>query len=684
MTEVATSVRSVDIVGLTISYRRRARTLRVVTDVSLHIKPGEAYGLVGESGCGKTTVAMALMRYLPDNAIVESGSITFGSEDVLRLPEQKLHRWRGERMAMVYQDPGSALNPSLRIGHQIAEIYRYHRGLGKDEALEASAAMLERVRITDPTRVLRRYPHELSGGQQQRVMIAMALATDPDLLVLDEPTTGLDATVEAEVLDLVVQLRDEFNTSILFISHNLGIVARICERVGVLYAGRLIEESPARRLFSEPRHPYTLALLRCVPRLGMHKNTGRLDPIPGSLPALGADIPGCVYADRCPIARDRCRTDPPPLYPVGSERSARCHYHAEVPQIPPSQEARRVPAAPASGEVLLRIEDLVKVYRQSGHDVAAVAGVSMDVRRGEIFGLVGESGSGKTSLAKCIVGLVDTSEGGMEFDQVDISKTKHRRNRELRRKLQMIFQNPDTALNARHAIRRILGRALKLLAGLTGRRQEERMNELIGAVRLEPRYLDVRPAALSGGLKQRVSIASSFAGTPAMVLCDEPVSALDVSVQAAILNLLVDLQQTGVSYLFISHDLAVVRYVADRIGVMYLGWLVDVGTADAVFSPPHHPYTEALLSAIPTIDLDESRPRIELAGALPSPSDPPSGCRFHTRCHRYLGDICKDQEPPWQRDGEHQYRCHIPPEELRAAQLAEARATADGDRAEST
>jgi peptide/nickel transport system ATP-binding protein len=675
---VATAVRAVDIEGLTVSYRRRARALRVLTDVSLHIKTGEAYGLVGESGCGKTTVAMALMRYLPANAIVENGRISFGGEDVLRLPESKLRRWRGERMAMVYQDPGSALNPSLRVGSQIAELYRYHRGLGRKDALGAAAEMLERVRITDPARVLRRYPHELSGGQQQRVMIAMALATDPDLLVLDEPTTGLDATVEAEVLDLVEQLRDEFNASILFISHNLGIVSRICDRVGVLYAGRLIEEGPARPLFAEPRHPYTLSLLRCVPRLGMHKETARLDPIPGSLPPLGAETRGCIYADRCPIARERCLTDPPPLYSVGETRSARCHYHDEVPDIPPSPEALPV-SAPTSGDVLLRIEDLVKLYRQSGQDVAAVAGVSFEVRRGEIFGLVGESGSGKTSLAKCIVGLVEASQGGMEFDSIDISKSARRRNRELRRRLQMIFQNPDTALNARHAIRRILGRSLKLLAGLTGRRQEERLHELIASVRLEPRYLDVRPAALSGGLKQRVSIARAFAGTPGMVLCDEPVSALDVSVQAAILNLLVDLQRTGVSYLFISHDLAVVRYLADRIGVMYLGWLVEVGPADAVFSPPHHPYTEALLSAIPTLDLEGPRQRIRLAGALPSPSDPPSGCRFHTRCHRYLGDVCRDQEPPWQQDGDgHQYRCHITPDELREAQSAEAPAADSG------
>jgi len=673
---VQQEARPVDIEHLTISYRRRGKSLRVINDVSLHIRPGEAYGLVGESGCGKTTVAMALMRYLAPNAVVEGGRIMFGGEDVLTLSQDTLRRWRGEKMAMVYQDPGSALNPSIRVGDQIAEVYRYHRGMAKGAGLEAARAMLDKVRITDPERVLRRYPHELSGGQQQRVVIAMALATDPDLLVLDEPTTGLDATVEAEVLDLVEQLRDEFNASILFISHNLGIVARMCERVGVLYAGRLIEEGPARELFQDPRHPYTLALLRCVPRLGMRKDVRRLDPIPGSLPPLGVEVEGCIYADRCPIARERCRVEAPPLSPVNDRHRAACHFHEEVPSISPSPEtAPVVVAGNGTGDgVLLHVDDLVKTYRSGGGDVTAVAGVSFEVNRGEVFGLVGESGSGKTSLAKTLVGLVDATEGKIQLDGLEVSSKEQRRNRELRRNVQMVFQNPDTALNPRHTIQRILGRSLKLLAGLRGgEKQQARMLELAASVRLEPRYLEVRPAALSGGLKQRVSIARAFAGTPRLVLCDEPVSALDVSVQAAILNLLVDLQLSErVSYVFISHDLAVVRYLADRIGVMYLGWLVDVGPAEAVFNPPHHPYTEALVSAIPTLDLDAPRPRIKLEGTLPSPANPPSGCRFHTRCPRFLGDICKEQEPPWQRDGDgHVYRCHIPPDQLRGAQLAD-------------
>jgi len=655
---------AVRIAGLTVSYRRRGRLLRVLRDVSLDIRPGEAYGLVGESGCGKTTVAMALMRHLAPNAVVEAGRIEFAGVDVLTLGDPELRALRGDRMAMVYQDPGSALNPSIRVGAQLAEIYRHHRGLAKADALDAAASMLGLVQVSDPKAMLRRYPHELSGGQQQRVMIAMAMATDPDLLVLDEPTTGLDATVEAEVLDLVEQLRDRFSAAILFVSHNLGIVARMCDRVGVLYAGQLIEQGPARELFADPRHPYTLALLRCMPRLGMRKDADRLEPIPGALPALGASLPGCVYADRCPIARAECRVEPPPMVESGPARLARCLFHDEVPAIPPSAPGPLGGAPHArAGEALLGLSEVVKRY--SG-DVVAVAGVDLEVGRGEVLGLVGESGSGKTTLAKCIVGLVDATSGEVTLDGSALSGA---RDREQRRAVQMIFQNPDSALNPRKTVRSIIGRALRALAGLHGRAQDERTQALAASVRLEARHLDARPSALSGGLKQRVAIARSFAGTPALVLCDEPTSALDVSVQAAILNLLVDLQaQEGVSYVFISHDLAVVRYVADRIAVMYLGQIVDIGPAERVFEAPHHPYTEALLSAIPTLAAG-ARPRIRLHGPIPSPSDPPSGCRFHTRCPRAISGLCAEVEPPWQdgADG-HRYRCHIRPDDLARAQ----------------
>ncbi len=663
--------RALQVQGLSVSYLSRGRALRVLSDVSFDILPGEAYGLVGESGCGKTTVAMAVMRYLAPNARVDSGRILFQGRDLLAVGAGALRELRGNRMAMVYQDPGSSLNPSLTIGRQIAEVYRFHRGMNGAEARTAAAAMLETVQIPDPARTMRRYPHELSGGQQQRIMFAMALATDPDLLVLDEPTTGLDTTVEAEVLDLVSRLRTRFNAAILFISHNLGIVARMCERVGVLYAGRLIEEGPSRALFAAPRHPYTLGLLRCVPRTGMRKDIHRLDPIAGSLPPLGLEIAGCVYAGRCPIARPRCREEAPGSLPAGPRRSSRCFYHEEVPGIPAGTEAGAPSSRQEADAPLLELEHLRKTYEAHGYQVTAVADVSLELKAGEVLGLVGESGSGKSTLAKCVVGLVEISAGRIRFAEAPLARPADWRDPALRRKLQMVFQNPDTALNPSHSVRRILRNAARLLSrGASAGEIERRIAALAASVRLRPQHLDLKPTALSGGLKQRVAIARAFAGEPALVLCDEPTSALDVSVQAAILNLLADLQaKQHVAYMFISHDLGVVRYLADRIAVMYLGQVVDIGEADAVFNPPHHPYTEALLSAMPSIEAVGQQARIRLSGAIPNPANPPSGCRFHTRCPRFLGEICQGQEPPWQQDGSgHLYRCHIAPQDLRRVQ----------------
>jgi peptide/nickel transport system ATP-binding protein len=667
MTEraAAGSAATLRIANLSLAYRRRGRLLGVVDDVSLEIAPGEAYGLVGESGCGKTTIAMAVMRYLPRNAVVQGGEITVADHDVLHCGAGELRRLRGAVMAMVYQDPGSALNPAMKIGDQVAEVYRVHRRMSRTEARDAAWEMLGKMRIVDPAGAAQRYPHELSGGQQQRVMLAMALATDPQLLILDEPTTGLDATVEAEVLDLVTLLREQFEAAVLFVSHNLGIVSRLCDRVGVLYAGRLVEESPSAALFAEPRHPYTAGLLQCLPRRGMRKDTDRLSPIPGSLPPIGHDLTGCVYAERCPLARERCRVEPPPPLVVGERRFSCCHYTEEVPEI----VARKVAQAQVSAvvdEPLLQVEHVRKTYRAHGREIHAVDDVSLEIRRGEVFGLVGESGSGKSSLARCIAGLNSTDGGEIRFADEGSSRERHRR-------LQMIFQNPDNALNPRRTIRRQLRHAVLRLAGIRPRRErDERITELTASVRLEPRHLEVRPGALSGGLKQRACLARAFAGTPSLVLCDEPVSALDVSVQAAILNLLADLQRDQhVSYLFISHDLAVVRYLADRIAVMYLGQIVDHGTAEEVFSAPHHPYTETLLSALSTVDHPQGPDglaRIRLNAPAVSAADRPPACRFSPRCPRAM-DICRTQVPPWQQDGaHHEYLCHIPPDELRAVQ----------------
>jgi peptide/nickel transport system ATP-binding protein len=519
---------------------------------------------------------------------------------------------------------------------------------------------------------MRRYPHQLSGGMQQRALIAMALAPDPALLVLDEPTTGLDATVEAEVLDLVAGLREELGTSVLFISHNLAVVRRLCDRVGVLYAGRLVEEGPAEEVFNDPRHPYTVGLLRCLPRGGAGKSERRLDTISGLLPELGAELPGCVFADRCTLAREVCREEEPPLHPVSAGRVSRCHFWQDAHELPYAPESRPGGGRERAdrGAPLLEIADASKTFRQDGHDVRALTGVTLGVARGETLGLVGESGSGKTTLARVLLGLTSPDEGtAVELDGNVLPAALGDRGRDDVRALQIVFQNPDSALNRRFSARRILSRALTKLVGLRGESRDARVRELVQAVRFDERLLGSRPAQLSGGLKQRVAIARAFAGEPRLVVCDEPTSALDVSVQAAILNLLVDLQgEQGVSYLFISHDLGVVRYLADRIAVLYLGRLMEVGPAATVFAAPHHPYTEALLSAVPALE-GEERARIRLEGEIPSAAAPPAGCVFHTRCPRKIGAICEQEEPPLAEvEPDHTLRCHIPLEELRRLQ----------------
>jgi peptide/nickel transport system ATP-binding protein len=520
---------------------------------------------------------------------------------------------------------------------------------------------------------MRRYPHQLSGGMQQRVVIAMALASDPTLLILDEPTTGLDATVEAEVLDLVGALRKEFGTSVLFISHNLGVIAKMCERVGVLYAGRLVEEGPTRALFDDPRHPYTVGLLRCIPRGGLHKDAHRLDTIPGFLPHLGAELPGCVFADRCGLVEGICHEHEPEFHEVGGAHASRCHFHDRAHLLPRTTPPRAGGTKRESNAVpVVKAERMRKTYRQEGHNIRALDDVSIEIRPGETLGLVGESGSGKTTFARLLLGLTAPDEGSIvELDGHPLASRIARRSAEDVRALQIVFQNPDAALNRRFSVRRIINRALTKLLGAKGAERDTRLRELARSVRFDERLLTVRPAQLSGGLKQRVAIARAFAGEPRVVVCDEPTSALDVSVQAAILNLLADLQsEKGVTYLFISHDLGVVRYLSDRIAVLYLGRLMELGNAETVFGAPHHPYTEALLSAIPTIEGVE-RPRIKLEGDIPSAADPPPGCVFHTRCPRKLGAVCETAEPPLaEAEPGHLMRCHIPIEELRRLQGA--------------
>jgi peptide/nickel transport system ATP-binding protein len=669
-----TAPAALDIRDLDVCYRVRGVDRQVLRSVSLTVGAGQSYGLVGESGCGKSTAALAAVRYLPRNGKVMAGSVSVAGEDMLAKSGDELRRTRAGKVSMVYQDPGKALNPSIRVGNQVAEVYRV-AGASKDEARDRAEAVLSKVQIADPSSVMERYPHQLSGGMQQRVVIAMALAPNPALLILDEPTTGLDATVEAEVLDLVAGLRTEFDSSVLFISHNLAVIAKMCDTVGVLYAGRLVEEGPARQVFEDPRHPYTVGLLRCIPKGGQRKDRHRLDTIPGFLPELGAKLPGCVFADRCALAEERCHTEPPPLYDVGPGRSSRCHFHDRAQTLPREEASEMpMPVVGVKGQPLLRADALAKTFHQSGHDVHALCDVSAQIWPGETLGLVGESGSGKTTLARVLLGITPRDEGGvLELDGEPLPPTMAKRSGEQVRSIQIVFQNPDSALNRRHTVRRIVGRALTKLAGVSGGAREEKLLDLTRSVKLADRFLSVRPSALSGGLKQRAAIARAFAGSPRLVVCDEPTSALDVSVQAAILNLLAELQRDErTAYLFISHDLGVVRYLSDRIAVLYLGRLMELGPAERVFSGPHHPYTEALLSAVPTIEGGE-RPRIKLQGDIPSAANPPSGCVFQTRCPRKLGAICETTEPPLaEAEDGHMMRCHIPIDDLRRMQSEEA------------
>lgn len=701
---------ALDVRDLEVTFHRRGRRLPVLKGVTLKIERGQAYGLVGESGCGKTTLAMAAMRYLAANGTLDNGRVLVDGQDVSELSEEALRKWRGGKVAMVYQDPTQALSPAMKIGAQLAEVFHYHEGLDKKAALEKARESLRRVAIPDPDATLRRYPFELSGGQQQRVVIAMALAVNPQLLILDEPTTGLDATVEAEILDLIEELRGRINAAILLITHNLGLVVRLCERVGVLYAGRLVEEGPAKDVFTDPRHPYTMGLLRCVPRFGMNKTDAALQTIPGTLPALGDPLQGCVYSARCPMAQPVCvRREPdffawpsdapergraeaeavpadPAAYsphhaePVGtSDRHARCYFCAETPDMPhltPVLATSLDERGADEGDVL-DIDSMVRTFKDGRRQLTAVADVSLSLRKGETFGLVGESGSGKTTLAKCVTGLIPADSGTIMFEGGVLKSTASKRSQDALRAIQMVFQNPDSTLNPAWSTRSILTRAVRKLGGAKEGSVRAKVDKLSADVRVEPRFLFQKPTELSGGQKQRVAIARAFAGDPHLVICDEPASALDVSVQASILNLLVELQTNEqTSYVFISHDLAVVRYISDRIGVMYLAELIEVGAAADVFSPPHHPYTEALLSSIPRLDFEKQRERIPLRGTMPSLADPPSGCRFHTRCHRFLGDICVNQVPPDMEAGDgHTYRCHIPPDELRALQTAVGQAT---------
>jgi peptide/nickel transport system ATP-binding protein len=605
-------VPTLDIQNLSITYGAGEGALKAVRDVSFQILPGEAYGLIGESGSGKSSVAYAVMRYLSGGQA--EGRVSIGGRDVMAMPQSELVATRGRLAAMVYQDPMSSLNPVIKIGEQIAEVIRRHRGVGKRDAWRRSVELLGLVHLPAPVQIAHRYPHQLSGGQQQRVVIAMAIAADPMLLIMDEPTTGLDVTTEAVILDLINELRRTVQVSVLFISHNVAVVAQICDRVGVLYAGTLVEEGPTQQVLRAPQHPYTIGLMNALPGLGSHRR--RLSAIPGRLPDLRAVPGGCIFNARCTSAAEHpCQTLSPPLKAVTPGHYSRCHFEigALAARIDAGDDAPS-PQSPDAGGRKRRLE-IVAVRKVFGRHrgfrlgraktpVVAVDSATLSVPPGRTLAVVGESGSGKSTLARCVAGLILPDVGDIRLEDDVLPADVRSRNRAQQQAIQMVFQNPEASLNPHWTVEQIVGRPLQLYGkGLDRPALRHKVIELLEAVKLGERYLSRYPREISGGEKQRVSIARAFAGGPRLVICDEPTSALDVSVQAAILNELLALQeQYGTSYLFISHDLGVVRHIADQVAIMQKGEIVEIGEPAQVFDHPEHPYTRALIAAIPTLD----------------------------------------------------------------------------------
>ncbi|MBV1693185.1 MAG: ABC transporter ATP-binding protein [Hyphomicrobiales bacterium] len=659
---------------VTIEHRgRRGAATRILDDVSFTIAPGTAFGLVGESGCGKSTAALAAMRYLPAGMGVAKGRIDVLGRDIAALSSRELRELRGNRIAMIYQDPMSSLNPVMTVGAQLIEVPLLHGETSTAKARERAIAMLGEVRLADPAAAMERYPHELSGGQQQRVVIAMALMAEPALLIMDEPTTGLDVTIEAAILELVRDLRVRFGAAVLFISHNLGAVARVCDHIGVLYAGRMVETGPIGDVLKRPAHPYTRGLLRALPGGPSAARGATLEPIPGIVSASDRARIGCAFAARCAFHRhDACDDQPIAMRNVAgsSGHTARCARldQAAAEMVAPGVRAVAAPARRDDGErdVVLAVRGLSKVYRAQGMfgargpGVKAATGVSFEARRGTTLAIVGESGCGKSTVAKILAGLVAGTGGEAVLEGVNLATTAvDRRPWELRRRVQMVFQNPDSTLNPSHTVEYALSRPLRRLKGLSRHEARAEVERLAERVRLPKDLLRRLPHQLSGGQRQRVAIARALAGDPEILVADEPVSALDVSVQAAIVNLLQELQQRSeLSLVVISHDLALVRHMADWIAVMYLGHVVEYGPAEQVLAPPYHPYTEALLAAAPVVDPDAPPPEIVLAGTMPSPSAEISGCPFASRCPRKVGAICDTTPPPEKRYGAHVVACH--------------------------
>ena len=666
-----------EINNLSISFFTRLREIPAVMDFSCVVRPGEAMGLVGESGCGKSTVALGVMQDLGVNGRIVGGSIKFKGTDLGTLNQDELRQIRGSEIAMIYQEPMASLNPAMRIGKQLIEVPMIHEGLSEAKAWDLAHQVVEDVRLPDPERILQAYPHQLSGGQQQRIVIAMALMSKPSLLILDEPTTALDVTVEAGIVDLVKGLGKKYGTSMLFISHNLGLVMDVCDRICVMYSGEAVETGTVVDVFDNMRHPYTQALFRSIPLPGADKNTRPLVAIPGNFPLPHERPNGCNFGPRCDyFVAGKCDSGdiPMAMFDKKSDHQTRCARFADIDWMATAALADNVTKT-AIGDVVLDIDDLKKYYEVSANAlfsskekkvVKANETISLAAHEAETLAIVGESGCGKSTLAKVLLGLETATSARVQQLGQDVQDVMiEDRDTKTVSSIQMVFQNPFDTLNPSMSVGRQIIRALEVFGiGNTEPERRQRMLELLDLVKLPREFAERMPRQLSGGQKQRVGIARAFAGDARIVVADEPVSALDVSVQAAVTELLMEIQhRSRTTLLFISHDLSIVRYLSDRVVVMYLGHIVETGTTDEVFAPPYHPYTEALLSAVPIADTRIERKRIVLDGDIPSAVNPPPGCPFQTRCgyKAQAGvSLCETEVPPVRTlEGGHQIKCHL-------------------------